>query len=164
MINRTWFCLNRHCKHEFTLADTDHPPCPRCGGIHVRWVPKPIAIRSAATTKADRTVTEMHAQLGDKNFNSPRMGERMAPKVNPTPVPGRTQKFAPVGAPGAGWAVDMPLDQNGQMTGSYCGPTGVTAKVAHQVGTKVPVDKRAATATGAVPKYEATHRPPGGTR
>jgi hypothetical protein len=113
VINRTWFCLNKWCRHEFTVADQDHPPCVRCGGLHVRWVPKPIAIKSEATKKADRSVADLQQQYGDKNFNSPRMGERMAPKVNPTPVPGRTMKFA---APNVqGWAVDLPLDPNGRV-------------------------------------------------
>jgi hypothetical protein len=100
MINRTLFCLNKHCRHEFTMATQGeaHPPCPRCGNLHVRWVPKPVAIRSQATQKIDATVAEL---VGQKNMNSPRMGERMQPRINPTVVPGRTQRFAPAGAPGA---------------------------------------------------------------
>jgi hypothetical protein len=156
MIIRTWFCLNRWCKTTFD-GEGDHPPCPRCGGIHVQWVPKPVAIRSEKTKQIDRTVAQLTGTYGDKDYRSPRRHERMAPPVNPTVTPGKTRRFEPV----KGWAVELPLDQNGAPVG-ICAPTGVTAVQKAAVGARAPIDKRSATATGAVPKYEARHNPPGG--
>ena len=56
MIYRTWLCLNRYCLHENTVADADHPPCPACGGLKVKWLPKAVAIKSARTNSIDNTV------------------------------------------------------------------------------------------------------------
>jgi hypothetical protein len=161
MINRTWFCLNRYCKHEFTMADADHPPCPRCGGLHVRWVPKPIAIKSAATQKADRTVADMQKQYGDQNFNSPRMHERMQPRVNPVAVPGKTQRFAPAAAV-PGFALDVPVGPSGTIEQAYCGPTGVTAKVSASVGQRTQTTRVGGKGLGVGGRFEAVHRPAGG--
>jgi hypothetical protein len=161
MVVRSWFCLNKFCRHEFTVADADHPPCPRCGGLHVRWVPKPVAIKSEATKKADATVAEMQKMYGDKNFQSPRMHERMAPKVNPTVVPGKTQRFAPA-SPLPGFALDVPVGPSGTIEQAYCGPTGVTAKVSAAVGARAGDTRVGGRRLGVGGRFEASHRPPGG--
>ena len=155
MIYRTYFCLNRNCKHEFTVADLDHPPCPRCGGEKVQWIPKTTGVISARTANVDATVKEALAFVGDKNYNSPRMGERMAPKLNPSIAGMATKKFA--AAPG--WAIDCPVGKDGNINQAYCAPAGVTAKVSHGVGTKSKVRGDSPSPTGMIPKYEAVHRP-----
>ncbi len=143
-------------------GEGDHPPCVRCGGIRVKWVPRAVAIRSERTKEIDRTVSQLTATYGDKNYRSPRRHESTAPKVNPVATPGKTRRFEPM----TGWAVDLPLDAAGNPA-SICAPTGVTAKLpiaADKLGTRTPVDKRSASPTGAVPHYEAVHRPPGGIK
>lgn len=138
------------------MADKDHPPCPRCGCLHVKWIPRTTGVISGKTQNIDRTVKELVAQSGDKNYNSPRRGERAAPRLNPTVTPGRTMKFAPTDAPGAGWALDIPTANGVPLT--YCGPTGVTAKVGNaMVGDGAARVK--ATRAGPTPRYEARHRP-----
>ena len=158
MIYHTYFCLNRNCKHEFTVVDQDHPPCPRCTGKKVQWIPRTTGVISGKTSSIDKTVKDLVQTYGDKNYNSPRAGLRAAPQVNPSVVPGRTRKFAPANAPG--WALEIPTDGNGWLTGNaYCGPTGVTANVTHGQGVKTQLRKESPTPTGSVPKYEAAHRP-----
>ena len=158
MITRSWFCLNKHCKREFTVATEGeaHPPCVYCGGLHVRWVPKPVAIKSAATQKVDKTVADTLKYMSNNTFNSPRMGERMAPRVNPTPG-GNTHRFAPA----AGWAADVPVDNSGTPMTS-CGTVDVS-KIALPPARKPDPGFRHKLGD---PKgrIEAAHRPPrGGT-
>lgn len=161
MIYRTWFCLNKHCRHEFTVADKENPPCPRCTGIHVKWLPKPVGIISGKTKQTDADVKGLQRIYGEKNYRSPVRGERAAPKVNPSLVPGQTARYGAPGAPG--WNTEIPIDPNtGVMPGSYCGPTGVTAKLGTAIGNRTPLHKLAATPTGGIPRIEATHR--GGKR
>jgi hypothetical protein len=159
VIFRSWFCLNRHCRHEWTEADADHPPCPRCGGLRVKWIPGTTGIISGKTKAIDATAKDLIArnpQGVNINYQSPRRGERMMPKVNPVPT-GRSRRWQ---APGqAGWAIDLPETPNGQLYNqSYCAPAGVTAKLSTAVGTPRGAHKWAATGTGAVPRYEARHR------
>ena len=154
VIFRSWFCLNRHCRHEFTVADLDHPPCPRCGGSKVRWLPRTVGVISAKTQAIDATVKETLQVIGDKNYTSPRMGERMAPPLNPM-ARGPTKKFAP--APG--WAIDCPVGADGNINQAFCAPAGITAKVNHGVGTKTQLRADSPSSTGMLPKYEAVHRP-----
>lgn len=160
MIYKTWFCLNRNCRHEFTVADVENPPCPRCTGTRVQWIPRTTGVISSRTRNIDNTVKELRQAYGDKNYRSPVAGEAVNPKPNIVPVPGRTRRFAPAGGPG--WGVDLPMTPNHQLyDAAYCGPTGVTAKVSAQVGnapSKVPLDPRAATSTGAIPRFEARHQ------
>jgi len=161
MIIRSWACLNRHCLHQWD-GDGDHPPCPRCRGIRVKWVPRPVAILSAKTKQVDATVAQLTATYGDKNYRSPVRHERVAPRVNPIATPGKTMRFEPKGM--AGWAADLPLDAAGNPA-AICSPTGVTAKLpisADRLGTRVQVAKNSPSATGSVPKYEARYQPPGG--
>jgi hypothetical protein len=156
MIIRSWFCLNKHCQNQWD-GEGDHPPCPRCGGIRVQWVPRPVAIRSEATKKIDGTVRQMTSVYGDKNYRSPRRDESMAPRASPV-ASGKTQRFTPSGH--TNWAVDLPLDVNGQPV-AICAPTGVTAKLpvaGDKLGSKNQANKWAATATGAVPRYEYVHK------
>jgi hypothetical protein len=157
MIYRTWFCLNKYCRSEFTVADADHPPCTRCGCLHVRWVPKPFGIKSERTKQADQAVKEVKEIYGDKNYNSPQRYERMEPRHNPIPVKGQTRKYA---APGMeGWATEVPVDKNGHYFSSYCGTTGVTAPVSVPQNARIPVLPNSPTAIGSVPQIQASHRP-----
>ncbi|HWS65698.1 MAG TPA: hypothetical protein VN325_23310 [Steroidobacteraceae bacterium] len=153
MIYRSWFCLNKHCKSEFTVADADHPPCPRCGGLHVRWLPKPFGIKSERTKQADKAVKEVIETYGDKNYVSPTRYERMEPRHNPIPIKGQTRKYV---APGMdGWAAEIPVDKNGHYFSSYCAPTGVTAPVSAALNARTPVSTQSPSPTGSVPKFEA---------
>ncbi len=156
MIIRSWICLNRHCVHEYD-AEGDYPPCPRCGGLRVKWVPRPVAIRSEKTKAADASVRQLTDIYGDKNYRSPRRHEAMAPKVNPTTTAGKTMRFEPKGM--AGWSADLPLDGAGNPV-AICSPTGVTAKVSlspGQLGTRVP---ESGPSLGKHTRFDASHRPP----
>jgi hypothetical protein len=154
MVVRTWFCLNKFCRHTFDMADADHPPCVRCGGIHVKWIPKQVNILGERTKQADRDVRALQQVYGDKNYRSPQRHEAVAPKLNPVVTPGKTIPFTPM----QGWSADIPVDASGAPM-TVCAPTGVTAKLpVNSIGQRVPVDKRSATSTGAIPKYEARHQ------
>ena len=81
-ITRTFVCLNRNCQRENTTSE-DHPPCPACGGLRVKWVPKPFAI-SRVAAGVDQTVKEItnnDSLAGDlgiapmTNINTPVRGE-----------------------------------------------------------------------------------------
>lgn len=159
MIYRTFFCLNKHCRHEFTVTDNMYPPCPRCSGLKTKWIPKTTGVISGKTRQADADVRGLQRIYGEKNYKSPSMGQRMEPRHNPELIPGQTQRY---GAPGfAGWSTEIPIDpQTGVMPRSYCGTTGVTAKLASPVGNKTPIMPQAATSTGGIPAYEASHRGP----
>ena len=154
MIYRSWICLNRNCLHQWTEVDSDHPPCPRCAGSKVQWVPKTTGVISQKTQSIDATVKETVKAIGDKNYASPKMGQRMAPKINPTPT-SHTKKFAP--APG--WSIDCPVGADGNINQAFCAPAGITAKVSHGIGRKSQVRADSPSPTGMIPKYEAVHRP-----
>jgi hypothetical protein len=154
VIYRSWICLNRNCLYQWTVADLDHPPCPRCAGTKVQWVPATRGIISQGTKHVDTIVKETIKSIGDKNYQSPRMGSRMAPQVNPAPA-GPTKKFAP--APG--WSIDCPVGADGNINQAFCAPAGITAKVSHGVGHKSQVRADSPSPTGMIPKYEAVHRP-----
>jgi len=163
MIYRTFFCLNRNCpQEEFTITDMEDPPCPACAG-RCQWLPRTTGTLSPKTQNIDSTVRELQQAYGDKNYQSPVRGEPMRPKPPPE-VAGRSMRFAPKSNPG--WAVNLPVDQNGHLTGaSFCGPTGVTVKGQHPVGdgrAKVPLNNKVS--GGPTPQVEASHRPPGGVR
>lgn len=155
MIIRTWQCLNRRCLHRWD-GEGDHPKCINCGGLHVKWIPGGFAIKSERTRNVDATVAQLQTVYGDKNYRSPRRDEAVAPKVNPPVAPGKTQRFEPM----TGWAVNMPIDQQGRPV-SICAPTGVTAKVQidkSQLGAKVGSTKVGATTIGVGGKIEASHK------
>jgi hypothetical protein len=164
VIRKTWACLNRHCLHTFTSDAGDFPPCVRCGGIKVKWVPMPFAVRSQRTQDIDRTVSELKHTYGDKNYRTPVRGEPTAPRVNHA-AGSRSQRYTPPGM--AGWSADIPLDAAGNFT-AHCAPTGVTAKVSVSQGQRAsasrvtdPKTGRART-LGVGSMIEASHRPPGG--
>jgi hypothetical protein len=121
MIRRTYSCLNRHCRHEFD-SDGDFPPCPRCRGVRVQWVPKPVAINSSRTAAIDATARQLAADFGLTNFRSPQAGQAA---VAPAPPPATANMFEPQ----KGWRIQMPdaaLQGGGH---AVCAPTGVSAKV-----------------------------------
>jgi len=161
LIYRTFACLNRNCLHEFTVTDQEAAPCPRCSGARTKWVPRTTGVISGKTRQADQAVRELRDAYGDKNYNSPRIGQRAEPRHNPVVVPGKGRKFAPAANPT--WATELPTTSDGKLyDGAYCGTTGVTAKVSHGVGNSaaaIPVAKNSASRTGAIPKFEASHRP-----
>lgn len=158
MIYRTWFCLNRNCRHEFTVADQDAPPCPRCAGTKTQWIPKTTGVISGKTRNIDQTVKEMRAAYPNQgNWRSPGRGERSAPYLNPEAVGKNRRRFAPASNPG--WGIDLPTDKAGRIIdAARCAPTGVTIKAPAVVGAKVPVAKNSPSQTGMIPKYEAVHR------
>lgn len=153
MITKTWACLNRHCLQVFNSSAGDFPPCIRCGGLKVKWVPRPFAVRSERTNNIDATVREVQATYGDKSYRSPLRGETMAPRVN-QPAGSRSQRFTPAGNPG--WAADVPLDANGNFT-AHCAPTGVTAKVSSPIGQRAKVNP-ALPSLSSRTRIEATHK------
>jgi hypothetical protein len=126
LIIRTYACLNRNCRHEFDWqhqADNGgaFPACPRCRGLRTQWVPKPIALRSSATTTTDQISRQLAADFGLTNFATPQIGK---PAVRKGPSAGKNT-FEP--APG--WKIDLPdyaLTGGGK---AVCAPTGVTAKI-----------------------------------
>lgn len=156
MIIKSWACLNRYCLKVFDSSDGDYPPCPRCGGLKVKWVPRPVAIKSAATAQIDRDVQALKEVYGDKSYRTPRRGESVAPRANQA-VGNRAQRYTPM----AGWTADVPLDGNGNFM-AHCAPTGVTSKVSAKVGQRVPVTSVAGKQLGVGGNIEASHRPPGG--
>ena len=121
MIIRSYSCLNRHCRHEFD-SDGDFPPCPRCRGLRVQWVPRPVAINSSRTAAIDATARQLAADFGMTNFRSPQAGQPAA--LAPTPS-GRDNVFEPQ----KGWRIAMPDDALQGQGHAVCAPTGVTAKV-----------------------------------
>lgn len=135
MIYRTWICLNRHCLHENTVADVEYPPCPRCGGAKVKWVPRTVGVLSSRTRNIDQTVRELaretYTDQGDKNWNSPRRGERAAPRVNPS-LGSNVMPYTPAGAPA--WGANLPVDPKTGAPLAYCGNTNVTAPLRAEVG------------------------------
>jgi hypothetical protein len=127
LIVRTYACLNRNCRHEFDWQHHDgatggaFPACPRCRGLRTQWIPKPVALRSAATSTTDAISRQLAADFGLTNFASPEPGR---PAVR-TPASGGKNTFEP----SPGWKIDLP---DSALTGSghaICAPTGVTAKV-----------------------------------
>jgi hypothetical protein len=163
MIIRSWACLNRHCLHSWD-GEGDHPPCPECRGIRVKWIPRPFAIKSEKTKAVDRSVAQLTSVYGDKDYRSPRRHESMAPKVNPSVTPGKTMRYNPAGGNAvAGAGIDMPIDQQGRPV-AICAPTGVTAKLpVSGLEQKVGVSSRTHSksgGTGAVPNYQARHQGP----
>lgn len=159
MIIKTWACLNRHCLHVFDSSDGEYPPCKRCGGLKVKWVPGRVNIKSERTKQADRDVRVISETYGDKNFSSPRRGEAVAPKINPIATPGKTMRYAPAGV--QGWAADVPMDASGNPM-TYCAPAGVTAKISPSIGQRATPSRVGGRRLGVGGKFEAVHRPPGG--
>jgi len=149
-------CLNRNCLNEFTtqVHNEQFPPCPRCGGLKVKWVPGGFAIKSATTQNIDRTVAELRETYGDKNYRSPARDESMAPKVNPS-MGSHAWDYKPNN--GMGWGGRIPLDANGRPVAA-CVPSGVSAPLSVQQNIAGPRSSR----LGAASQIEGSYRPKGG--
>ena len=154
VVVKSWACLNRYCLAVFDSSAGDFPPCIHCGGLKVKWVPRPVAVRSERTTNIDKTVGELQATYGDKDYRSPVRGQPMAPRANGA-VGNRSQRYTPAGMPG--WAADVPLDASGNFV-AHCAPTGVTARISPKLDQRASAGKLGPPR----PKFEAAFRPPGG--
>lgn len=122
MATRTFACLNRRCKNEFD-SQRDHPPCPLCQGLKVKWVPKGFAIVSKSTGY-DATIKTLADRAGLTNVNDPRAGQRAAPHA-PNAVKYVEQKFG-------SFSGKVGLDARGAPVPT-CLPNGMTDTVAIQV-------------------------------
>lgn len=134
MIIRSYSCLNRHCRHEFD-SDGDFPPCPRCRGLRVQWVPRPVNINSERTRRIDATARQLAADHGLSNFNTPTAGQpavgrnqagrpAIQPTQNPASPPGPN-----IFEPQPGWRIAVPDAALQGKGAALCAPVGVTAKV-----------------------------------
>jgi hypothetical protein len=162
-VYRTFVCLNRNCQHEHT-SDRDFPPCPRCGGLRSKWLPKPFAI-SKVRAGIDQTVKELTnddhkaRELGIKpmtNFNTP---ERDRPARIKEPINYAQRDpmlpFAPNGGQ-HGFGLNLPREcfmGNGK---AYCGTTGTSAPVKVPMGQVQP----SSGLPDPTPVFEGRHRPP----
>ena len=164
MIVRTYACLNRHCRHEFDHAGGGgggFPPCPRCRGLRTQWIPRPVAIRSPATTHADTIARQLAADFGMTNFASPQVGRaaiRGRPGYTTTPQPNGPMTYEPQ----PGWRVNMPAEALAGDGKAFCAPTGVTAKIKvdPNAGALKESDPRMSmNAMRANTKIEGSHRP-----
>lgn len=130
MIIRSYACLNRRCRHEFD-SDGDFPPCPRCRGLRVQWVPRPVNINTSRTAAIDKTARELAADFGLTNFRSPVAGQAAMP---PPAIPHPAASAAPSNGettfePQRGWRINLPADALTGAGKAVCAPTGVTAKI-----------------------------------
>lgn len=166
MIIRTWGCKNRNCRHEWT-GDGDHPPCPKCGSLQVKWIPGGFAIMKKSPAY-DRTIKSLTDRAGMTNMNDPSAGERAAPRPKVVAASqfqditlGKTKDFA-------GWKGKVGIDAKGRPVPT-CLPNGMTDRVSVSTGTKfsdgavsVPVKQgdRVVNAPlrGPMPKVVARHK------
>jgi hypothetical protein len=127
MIIRTWGCLNRRCRNEWT-ADGDHPPCPKCGALKVKWIPGGfhVAKKSPGYDKTIRSITE---RAGMTNMNDPAAGERAAPR----PKVAAAAKFQDITVGGYGGKVG--LDAAGRPVPT-CMPNGMSDTMTIATGGK----------------------------
>jgi len=158
VIVKTWACLNRNCLKVYDSTAGEFPPCPRCGMIRVKWVPRPVAIKSERTKQIDATVKELKETYGYKNYRSPVRGQAAAATTN-RPAGSRAQRFVPKGY--EGWGADVPLDANGNFT-AHCAPTGVTAKLKVEQGQRASTTRVGDRTIGVGGNVEYSHRPAGG--
>lgn len=122
-IKRSYSCLNRRCRYEFD-SDGDFPPCPRCRGLRVQWVPKPVAINSSRTAAIDTTVRELASDFGLSNFRSPTPGQAaVAPGATASASDGNYFE------PQKGWRIKLPDAALSGAGHAVCAPAGVTAKI-----------------------------------
>lgn len=165
MILRTWGCLNRNCRHEWT-GEGDHPPCPACGSLKVKWIPNGFAILKKAPGY-DKTIRSLTDRAGMTNMNDPRPGERAKPR----PAIPSAAKFQDITVGGYGGKVG--LDANGKPVPT-CLPNGMSDRVSVQTGGKfsdgavsVPVRQGdrvvQAPLRGPTPRVVAKHTPKGAT-
>lgn len=121
MIIRTYSCLNRRCRHEFD-SDGDFPPCPRCRGLRVQWIPKPVNINSERTRRIDATGRQLATDFGLTNFRTPQAGQAAVA----APTAGKEPNiFEPL----PGWRIAVPDAALQGRGAALCAPTGVTSKV-----------------------------------
>lgn len=126
-VYRTFGCLNRNCRHEFT-TDNEYPSCPACGALKVKWVPKGFAILKKSVGY-DKTIKSLTDRAGMTNMNEPRAGQRAKGRPDiPTPV---SYADATVG----GVKGKIGLDAAGRPMPS-CEPNGMTDKVTVKPGQK----------------------------
>jgi hypothetical protein len=85
-------------------------------------VPKPVAIRSGATSTADQTLKDLAADFGMTNLQSARAGERAAPPATPANIVNFHLKSAPA------WGGQFAIGPDGKPN-AMCVPTGVRAKM-----------------------------------
>jgi len=129
MIIRTYSCLNRRCQFEFD-ADSDFPPCPRCRGLRVKWIPRGFGIVSDRTTQIDGTAANLAANAGLTNFHTPARGRAAVRPAQAALMPSVPQAGAPMTfEPMPGWRITMPDSALQGRGHSVCMTTGVTAKV-----------------------------------
>lgn len=129
MIIRTYSCLNRNCRNEFD-SERDHPPCPRCRGLRVQWVPRPVAINSSRTAAIDKTARELAADFGLTNFRTPEYGRPAVEHARPATAAQPAQNRGPMTfEPMPGWRVTLPESALSGAGAAVCAPTGVTAKI-----------------------------------
>jgi len=126
MIIRTWACLNRNCRNEWT-ADGDHPKCPKCGALKVKWVPGGFAIMKKSPGY-DKTIRSLTDHAGMTNMSDPVAGERSAPKVT---VP-KAARFEDIKVAGVSGKVGIASDGSPVPT---CLPNGMSDKVTVSTGT-----------------------------
>lgn len=156
MVWRTYSCLNRHCRFEFN-AEGDHPPCSRCGGLRVKWVPRPVNIGRGVAARVDRDVNALVVQAGMTDYRSPKYAGDKVAISEPAPAQDGMRQFKPQG--GMGWSLNIP-EQAYMNNRAYCGPTGVTAKLkaGNLIDVKVPGSKQ----LGAGAQIEGSYNPEGG--
>jgi len=152
MVTRAYSCLNRNCRNEFN-SEADHPPCPRCRGLRVQWLPKPFGINKGSAS-IDRTVRQLAEDYGMKDFRSPQRGQQV--KI-PTAVTANGRQ-AGTFEPQKGWRIPMPESALSGAGHAVCAPTGVTAKVSVAFDQKVAASKT----LGAGSQIEGSYRPKGG--
>jgi hypothetical protein len=150
-MSRSFSCLNRRCRYEFT-TDADHPPCPRCRGLRVQWVPKSFGINTARTASIDKTARDLASDFGLTNFRTPEAGRAAVA------LPASTGQTAGTFEPQPGWKINIPAAALTGHGSAVCMPTGVTAKV------KVDFNQRAEASKtlGAGSQIQGSYRPKGG--
>ncbi len=126
-VYRTWGCKNRHCRNEWT-DDGDHPKCPKCGSLQVKWIPGGFAI-AKKSPGYDRTIRSLTDHAGMTNMADPRAGERAKGRPE-IPTAARFQEVK-VG----GFTGQVGLDARGTPVPT-CLPNGMTEKIAVPTGGK----------------------------
>ena len=146
---RTWDCLNRNCKKRFNSTE-EYPPCPRCRGARVKWVPVSFAIQTQAK-KIDTNLRGLADDYGMTDIKSTREGESQRGYTPPKGVP--TIPYAP----GTDWAANIPVDKNGTPIVS-CVPAKAPPTKIKGVG-GAPRYASGERLSGPTPQFEARHNP-----
>src|SRR5262249_39389150 len=137
------------CLAEFD-SDGDHPPCPNCGGLRVKWLPRPVAIGKVAGG-IDRDVRELADTYGMSDIRSP---QRDRAAVVTAPSVGQPAAGLPF-QPTQGWGMNLPAQALMGNGSSVCSPVKFGAlPPASQKVTGPQWKPREPT-----PVLEASHRP-----